>query len=79
MLFHLCQVEYKSWFDYIQEWEEVFTNRPEYPINIVYYEDLKEVGTGTKLQVIEEFIKFRRVTVMLIIKLNLFPVPMRNR
>ncbi|XP_078313949.1 sulfotransferase 1B1-like isoform X1 [Crassostrea virginica] len=38
-------VDYGSWFDYTLEMERFIEKNPDYPIHVMYYEDLKENGT----------------------------------
>ena len=36
-------MDYGSWFDYTLEMERFIEKNPDYPIHVMYYEDLKEV------------------------------------
>lgn len=35
-------VDYNSWFDYTNDWEKTIIDNPDYPIHIMYYEDMVE-------------------------------------
>lgn len=36
------QVEYNSWFDYAVDWEKAIADHHDYPIHVMYYEDMIE-------------------------------------
>ena len=40
---HIYLVEYNGWLDYVRDWEKVVEENPDYPIHVMYYEDMKEV------------------------------------
>lgn len=44
-LFLAGTVDYNSWFDYVKYWERVMDDNPDYPIHLMYYEDMKEDST----------------------------------
>lgn len=36
------QVDYNSWFDYTVDWDKTITDNPDYPLHVMYYEDMIE-------------------------------------
>ena len=36
-------VETNSWFDYVLDWERVMEDNPDYPIHVMFFEDMKAV------------------------------------
>ncbi|KAK3093124.1 hypothetical protein FSP39_011381 [Pinctada imbricata] len=50
-------VDYGSWFDYTVDWERVMKEDPEYPVHMMYYEDMKENG----MREIQRLAKFLEV------------------
>lgn len=41
-LFLEGNVDVNSWFDYVRDWEKAMEEHPDYPIHLMYYEDMKE-------------------------------------
>ncbi|XP_053407519.1 sulfotransferase 1B1-like [Mercenaria mercenaria] len=41
-LFCKGNVDYGSWFDYVLDWEKAIHENPEYPIHLMFFEDMKE-------------------------------------
>ena len=40
-------VESNSWFDYVLDWERVMEDNPDYPIHVMFFEDMKEVHVSS--------------------------------
>ena len=53
--FVFTSADYNSWFDYVRQWERVIDDNPDYPIHVMYFEDMKEVGN--KLDFADWFIR----------------------
>lgn len=58
-LFIEGKADYNSWFDYVRQWERVMNENPDYPIHLMYFEDMKEDG----LREVEKLAKFLNLPV----------------
>ncbi|KAL3869431.1 hypothetical protein ACJMK2_042113 [Sinanodonta woodiana] len=53
-LFNSGKVDYGSFYDYVLDWEQTIRENTNYPIHVIYYEDMKE-DSGAEVRKLTKF------------------------